>query len=110
MCTISKGRGMRGSRSRDIPIERRRGDTEALRDLRYCDVRIGQHCLGGLDVVVRQFRRTASGAAKASRGGKTCLGTLPDEAALELCQCAKHMKNQSALCGRRVQGFGQAPK
>jgi hypothetical protein len=35
-----------------------------VRDLRHADVGIGEHCLGGLDVVVREFRRAASRAAK----------------------------------------------
>jgi hypothetical protein len=35
---------------------------------------IGEQCLGGLDVVLREFRRTASSAARAPRGGKARLG------------------------------------
>ena len=38
------------------------------------------------------------------------LGALPDQAALELRQCAKHVKNEPTLRGRRVEGFGQAAK
>jgi hypothetical protein len=51
-----------------------------VRDSGHADVGIGQHRLGGLDVVVRQFRRTASGAANAPRGGEARLGTLPNQA------------------------------
>jgi hypothetical protein len=54
-----------------------------VRDLSHADVGIGEHRLGGLDVVVCEFRRAASGAANAPRGGKARLGTLPDQAALE---------------------------
>ena len=54
-------------------------------------VRIGQQRLG-LDVVVREFRRSASGAAKTPCGGETRLGALPDQAALEFS------------CETRVQG------
>jgi hypothetical protein len=60
--SLSNARGIRGSRSRDVPIERRRGHAEAVRDLmRHAYVGIGEYRLGGLDVVVREFRRTASG-------------------------------------------------
>ena len=34
--------------------------TPRRRDLSHADDRIGEHCLGGLDVVRREFRRTAS--------------------------------------------------
>ncbi len=81
-----------------------------MRDLRHADIGIGQHRLGGLDVGVREFRRPASGAPNAPRGGEARLGTLPDQAALELRQRAEHMKNQPPLRGRRVEGFGQAAK
>jgi hypothetical protein len=63
-----------------------------VRDLSYADVGISEHRLGGLDVVVRQFRRTTSGAACAPRSGKARLGALPDQAALELRQCAPLQK------------------
>jgi hypothetical protein len=46
-------------------MERRRRDAEPLRDLSYGDVGIGEHRLGGLDVVVGEFRRPASRAASA---------------------------------------------
>jgi len=51
-------------------------------DLSHADVGIGQHRLGGLDVVVGQFRRAASCAANTPRGGRARLGALPDEAAV----------------------------
>jgi hypothetical protein len=70
MRPLSNTRGIRGSRGGNIPIERRWGDTEAMSNLSYGDVRIGEQRLGGLDAVIREFRRTASGAAKASRSGK----------------------------------------
>jgi pyridoxine 4-dehydrogenase len=41
-----------------------------MRDLGHADVGIGEHCLGGFDVVVRQFRRSPSDAAGASSGGE----------------------------------------
>jgi hypothetical protein len=67
---FSNAWGIRGSRGRDVPIERRRGHAEAVRDVRHADVGIGERRLGGLDVVVREFRRAAPGTANASRGGK----------------------------------------
>ena len=76
----------------------------------HADVGIGEHRLGGLDVVVGEFRRPASGAASAPRGGKPRLGALADQAALEFRQRAKHVKDQPPLRGRRVKGFGQAAK
>src|ERR1700719_4087651 len=66
--------GIRGSCGGDVPIERRGRDAEAVRDLSHADVGIGEQRLGGLDVVVREFRRPASGAANAPRGGKARLG------------------------------------
>jgi hypothetical protein len=50
---------------RDVAIERRRGHAEAVRDLGHADVGIGQQRLGGLDVVVGEFRRASSDAAGA---------------------------------------------
>ena len=53
---LSNARGIRGSRGGDVTIERRRRDAEPLRDLSYSDLGIGEHRLGGLDVVVGEFR------------------------------------------------------
>src|SRR5215217_4671015 len=64
--SLSNARGIRGSRSREISVEHCRRDTETLRDLCYGDVGVSKHRLGGLDIVLRQFRRAASGTAKAS--------------------------------------------
>jgi hypothetical protein len=36
-------------------MEHRRGDAETVRDLSHADVRIGEHYLGGPDVVLREF-------------------------------------------------------
>jgi hypothetical protein len=38
------------------------------------------------------------------------LGALPDQAALEFRQRAKHMRDQPPLRSRRVERFGQAAK
>jgi hypothetical protein len=64
-------------------MERRRGHAEAVRDLGYADVGIGQHRLGGLNVVVGEFRRTVSLATKPTCRGKARSGALADQAALE---------------------------
>ena len=87
--------GIRGSCSRKIPIERRRRDTKALRDLSDGDVGVSEHRLGGLDVILGEFRRTAAGTAKAPRGGQTRLGTLPDQAALKFRQCPQGSRIKS---------------
>jgi hypothetical protein len=100
----------RRSRGGNVTIQRRRRHAKAMRDLSHADVGIGEHCLGRLDVVVREFRRTASGAANAPRGGETRLGALSDQAALEFRQCAEHVKNEAPLRRRRVESFGQAAK
>ena len=50
---------------------------------RPADVGVGQHRLGGLNVVVGEFWRTTSGATRAPGGGEARLGALPDQAALE---------------------------
>ena len=81
-----------------------------MRDLGDADVGIGEHRLGGLDVVVGEFRRPASGAANTPRGGEARLGALADQAALELRQRPEHVKDQPALRGRSIEGFGQAAK
>jgi hypothetical protein len=47
-------------------------------------------------------------SACAPSSGKAGLGTLPDQAALEFRERAKHVKNQSPLRGRRVEGLSQA--
>src|SRR4029077_9459123 len=80
---LSNAWGIRSSCGRDVAIERRRGHAEAVRDLGHADAGIGQQRLGGLDVVVGEFRRASSGAAGAPRGGKARLGALPDQTALE---------------------------
>jgi hypothetical protein len=50
---------------------------------------------------VRPARRACS---------ETRLGAFPDQAALELRQRTKHVKNQPSLRGCCVEGFGQAAK
>jgi hypothetical protein len=67
---LSNTRRIRGLCRGDIPIERRRSDTKTLCDLCYGDIGIGQHRLGGLDTIAREFRRMASGAAKTPSGGR----------------------------------------
>jgi hypothetical protein len=84
---------IRGSCGRDVPIKCRRRDPEAVRYLSHANVEIGEHRLGGLNVIVREFRRTPSRAASAPRGGEARLGALPDQTALEFRQRAKHVKN-----------------
>ena len=71
----TKGEGsnvgkMRGARGGDVTIQRRRRDTKTVCDLSDADVGVGQHRFGSLDVVVGEFWRTTSGAARAPRGGK----------------------------------------
>jgi hypothetical protein len=85
---------------RGCTIEGCRRETEAVRDLGDADIRIGEQCFGGLDVVVREFRRTPSLAAEATGGGEARLGALPDRASLEFRECPKHVKDQPPLCGR----------
>jgi hypothetical protein len=80
---FSNSRRIRGSCGGDVAIERRGRDAEAMRDLSYADVGISQHRLGGLDVVVRELRWTASRTTDAPRGGKSGLGPLADQAPLE---------------------------
>jgi hypothetical protein len=59
-------------------MERRGRNAEAVCDLSDADVGISQQRLGGLDVVVGEFRRAASCAAGASSGGEARLGALPN--------------------------------
>jgi hypothetical protein len=40
---LSNAWGIRGSCGREVPIERRRGHAEAVRDLGHADVGIGEH-------------------------------------------------------------------
>src|SRR5215469_1175983 len=63
---FSNAWGIRGARGGQISIQRRRRDAEPVCDLSHADVGIGEHRLGSLDVVVRQFRRPASRAARAA--------------------------------------------
>jgi hypothetical protein len=58
-------------------------------DLSHADVGVGQHLLGGLNVIVGKFGRMASGAANAPSGGEARLGALTDQTALEFRQCAE---------------------
>lgn len=101
---------VRGSRGRDVAIERCGRDTEAVRDLGDADVGIGEQRSRDIKVFFRQLWWTASDAARAPSGRKTRLGALSDQAALEFRQCAKHVKNEPPLRRRRVEGFGQAAK
>ena len=57
-------------------------------DLRHADIGIGQHRLDSLDVVIGQFWRAASGAAKPTLGGEARLGARADQIALELGEAA----------------------
>jgi len=57
-------------------VDRGGRDAEAVRDLRHADVGIGQHCLGGLNVIVSQFRRTVTRSPPC--GSKPRLGALAD--------------------------------
>jgi hypothetical protein len=100
---LSNARRIRGSPGRDVPIERRRRDAEAVRDLGDADVGVGQHRLGSLDVVIGKFWRSASGAASTPGGGEADLGALADQAALEFCQYAEHVKDQPPLRGRCIE-------
>jgi hypothetical protein len=59
---------------------------------------------GGDLSIERRWRDTRSACAPSS--GKAGLGALPDQAALEFRQPAKHAKNQPPLRGRRVEGYG----
>ena len=68
------------------PFKRRRRDAEPVCDLSHADVGIGEHRLGGLDVVVGEFWRTPSGAARAPGGSETRLGALSDQTAFEFRQ------------------------
>jgi hypothetical protein len=68
-----------------------------VRDLGDADVGIGQQCLGGLDVIVGEFRRTSSRASRATGGGKARFGALSDQAAFEFRQRTKHVKNEPPL-------------
>jgi len=69
-------------------------------DLRHADIGIGQQRLGGFDVVIGEFWRAASGAAKPTGGGKARLGAFSDQTALEFRKRAKHVKNQPPLKDR----------
>jgi hypothetical protein len=51
-----------------------------VRNLRHANARVGEQGLGSLDVVIDEFRRTASRAAKATGGGEARLGAFPDGA------------------------------
>jgi hypothetical protein len=62
-------------------MERRRGDAETVRGLSHADVRICEHYLGGLDVVLREFLADGLQCGRAPRGGKAawvrCLHLQP---------------------------------
>ena len=107
---VSNSRGIRAARSGDVAIERRGRDAKAVRNLRNADIGIGEQCPRGFKVFLCKLRRSPAGAAEAPSGGKTCFGALADQAALELRQRTKHMKNEPPLRSRRVEGFGQAAK
>jgi len=81
-----------------------------MRDLRHADVGIGEHRRGSLEVVLGEFRGTPARATEATGGRETRLSALPDQTPLEFRERAKHVKDQPPLCGRRVEGFGQAAK
>ena len=84
---------------RDVAIERRRSDAEATHDLSYTDSGFGQHRLWGLDVVVREFRRTASDATRAVAR----LAWAHSRIRLRSNSAnapARHVKNQPILRGR----------
>jgi len=81
-----------------------------VRDLGDADVGVRQQCPRGFKVVLCQLSWTAPRSACAPSNGKAGLGALSDQAALDLRQRAKHVKNQPPLCGRRVGALGRAAK
>jgi len=100
----SQAPGYSQSVRRDVPIECRRSDA-AVRDLGHADVGIGEHRLGGLDVVVREFRRTASCATNAARGGKACLSALPDQAYVRIPPMRQTCEKQADLARSSCRGL-----
>jgi hypothetical protein len=70
---LSNAWRIRGSRGRDVPIERRRGDAEAVRDLRHADVGISQHRLGGLNASVSFGRRHPVRPARRAAARPACV-------------------------------------
>ena len=64
---LSKLGKIPSARGGDVPIERRRRDPETVCDLSDADVGIGQHRLGGLDVVVGEFWRATSARPRSRR-------------------------------------------
>ena len=85
-------------------MERRGGKTQAPRELSYGASGLASSRLGGLDVVVREVRRTASGTAKTPCGGETRLGTLPDQAALEFSCATRVQGSRTAITACVTQG------
>src|SRR5271170_1119315 len=69
---FSNVRSIRGSRGGNIAIERRRTNTETVRDLRDTDVGVGEHRLGSLeDARTRKsMRLTATESSLVSVGSK----------------------------------------
>jgi hypothetical protein len=63
--------------------------------------------MSGLASIACEFRWTASRATNTPGGGEARLGALPDQAAFEFRQRAKHVTNKPTSRGRRVEGFGQ---
>ena len=80
---ISNTRDIRGSCSGEVPIERRRRDAEAVRDLSDPDIGIGEQRPRDIKVVFCQLWRSTAGATGAPRRREARLGALPDQAALE---------------------------
>jgi hypothetical protein len=65
-----------------------------VRDLSHANVGIGEQRSRDIKVVFCQLWWTASGAAGAPSGHETRSGALPDQTALEFCECPKHVKDQ----------------
>ena len=81
----------------------------------HADVGVGQHRLGGLDVVVGESRRAAYRAAGGPRGDQARLGALPDQAAQELYHAGRFYTAWPVCCqistatgAARAKHFGEA--
>jgi len=101
---------VRRPRGGQIAIEGRGGHPDALGDLGNRNIGVRKQRHRGFNVLVREFRRSASHTSRPPCGGKPCLGAFADQASLELGEGAEHVKNEPSLRRRRIERFRQAPK
>src|SRR5208337_5650861 len=92
----------------EVPIEGRPGDIQASADIVDRCFALVVELAGKLDLAGSAGKpRSAAFASAGSSGCESCLGALPDDVALELCESSKDMEDELSAGSRGVDLLGE---